>query len=71
MRLLHLQIFNELGSHEMGNTVLADPLYDCKREKVRDKNVFLVFGINLPRHVAVVLYDSLCRMKLSSCKSYK
>ncbi len=30
-----------------------------------------MFWINLPRYVAVILYDSLCRMKLSSCKSYK
>ncbi len=33
--------------------------------------MFLVFWINVPRYVAVILYDSICRMKLSSCKSRK
>ncbi len=30
-----------------------------------------MFWINLPRYVAVILYDSIWRMKLPSCKFYK
>ncbi len=31
--MLHLRIFDELGSNEMDNTVVADPLYDCQKRK--------------------------------------
>ncbi len=58
MRLLHLRIFDELSSNEMDNTVLANPLFMiAKREKIWDVDVFKAFWINLPRYVAVFLYD--------------
>ncbi len=46
---------------EIDNAVLADPLYDCQKRKRMRLRCVLSVWINLPRYVAVILYDRICQ----------
>ncbi len=46
-------------------------MIDKRKKNVCDLGVFLLFWINLPRYVAIILYDSIYRIKLPSCELYR
>ncbi len=57
-----LSIFGELGSNEMDNTVIADPLYDCQKRKnyeakVCSKYFILICRGMLPLFITIAFVE--------------